>query len=372
MNISTYIFGKLGRGYSQYPDDYTSNIFKVFVNNGKAKTQIAIHRDNDLMYYGYIRNLEDDCYIGLCVVINGHYIVKLDNLFDIFEKEIELMVRNGYFIHYNDQGEIVSSSLKIKDDKDAIREIGMSLVKVFGGMKTMPLPSVNYGSSSNSVKSFSVEDDSNDVVSSSYCTDYTFLYKSRGYDTYSMLGYKGAISRLKNNIEKLNKDLKNRTAQIESLQAQLAKQKQKQRNVKWVTILAIIAIILGTVVWNKVLFPNEVTKYDAGEFLYYGPIRDGKPNGTGVAIYPKNDRDKRLYYYGNFFNGNRVDTDAIMFYQNGSYFKGSMRNDQWYKGLLYDVEGEHFVGEFRNNRPYIGTWYKHVKAQEINGNGNNR
>lgn len=90
--------------------------------------------------------------------------------------------------------------------------------------------------------------------------------------------------------------------------------------------------------WNKVLFPDIVTNYDAGEYMYYGPMENGKPNGIGIAIYPKNDKMKRLYYYGNFTDGQRVDSAAIMFYKDGSYFRGSMNNDKWFKGIFFDVE----------------------------------
>ena len=102
-----------------------------------------------------------------------------------------------------------------------------------------------------------------------------------------------------------------------------------------------------------------------GEFVYYGPIQNGEPNGTGVAIYHKNDKDGRLYYYGNFTNGKRIDENAIMFYKDGSYFSGSMNEDKWFKGLFFNVDKEHYVGEFKDNTPWNGEWYKHVKEQTI-------
>jgi hypothetical protein len=54
-----------------------------------------------------------------------------------------------------------------------------------------------------------------------------------------------------------------------------------------------------------------------------------------------------------------------MFYKDGSYFKGSMNGDKWYKGIFFDVEKEHFIGEFKNNNPWNGNWYKHIKEQTI-------
>ena len=54
-----------------------------------------------------------------------------------------------------------------------------------------------------------------------------------------------------------------------------------------------------------------------------------------------------------------------MFYKDGSYFKGSMNEDKWYKGLFFDVEKSQFIGEFKDNKPWNGEWYKHVKEQTI-------
>ena len=360
MNISTYVFGKFEKGYRQFPDDYTKSIFQTFKDNGKARTQIAMHRNGDLMYYGYIRLLDGNNYIGLCVVINGYYITDLSKLFDVFQNVIEMMVREGYLIHFNDQREIVASATHLVEDKEAFDEIKQSLSSQFENLDNKILPAVSYEKSSNSIKSFSIQDPLEDVVRSSFSEGYTLLYKSSGYETYSVLSYKGVVNKLSEQIKSLE-------AEKKSLSINLNKQKRKQKNTKWVSVLSIIAVVFGFIIWNKVLYPDEVTKYDAGEFLYYGPMEDGKPNGTGVAIYPKNDKDKRLYYYGNFTSGKRVDSNAIMFYRDGSYFRGSMDDDHWNKGTFYDVGGDYFEGTFKNNNPFEGKWYKHVFAQSLTG-----
>ncbi len=104
MNSSVYIFGNLSSGYTQYPDeDFSNHIFQKFYSQSKATTQLTIHRDGNLMYYGYIRKLENDGYIGLCVVVNGLYINRLDSLFALFEQSITNFVKNGHLLHFNEQ-----------------------------------------------------------------------------------------------------------------------------------------------------------------------------------------------------------------------------------------------------------------------------
>ena len=360
MNLSVYLFGDLSNGYTQYPTDYASSIFKVFFQNSQATTQITIHRDGDLMYYGYIRKLEDDCYIGLCTVINGKIITQIDSLFGLYESIIENMVKNGYLIHYSDRGDIVSKVGQLYENREEIDLITARIQTSFDRLDSTSriLPPVSYSTNKDSIKSFSIQDDENDIIKSSYTNGYTFIYKSKGYNTAQMDSYKGIIAKKEKELDELRIECNKLKHEVISL-------KNKQRNTLWVSIFAITAFVLGIIVWTQVLFPNEVTKKNMGEYMYYGPMENGEPNGIGVAIYHADDKDGRLYYYGNFTNGKRICDDAIMFYKDGSYFKGSMNEDKWYKGLFFDVEKEHFIGEFKNNNPWNGSWYKHVLEQTI-------
>lgn len=358
MNITTYIFGNFKSGYYQFPTDYTQTVFQIFYNNCKAKTQIAVHRKDDLIYYAYIRKLESSYYIGLCAVLNGSCFKQPHTLFSTFEMIVERMVCNGCLIHYDNNGEITTSVDNLYAEKEYIDTINHSLIYAFNQLAYQSLPPVSYQSSSNAIHTFSIQDDADNIFKSCYANGYTVIYKSKDYDTANMNAYATRLRKLNSLIN----DLKQSNQQ---LQSDLTKNRRKQQNMKWVSLLSIIALILGFIVWNKVLFPSEVAKYDAGEFLYYGPINNGKPNGVGVAIYRDNDKDQRLYYYGNFVNGERVDTNAIMFYRDGSYFKGSMRNDKWQKGRFTDVDGAAFVGSFKNNQPCDGIWYKQIEAQTV-------
>lgn len=360
MNISIYLFGDLSSGYTQYPDDYVRTVFLTFYQRSQATTQIAIHRDKDLMYYGYIRKLEDNNYIGLCTVINGRIITRINELFAIYEEVIGLMVKNGYLIHFSDKGEIVSKVGKLYENKEEIDLITTSLQTSFDRLESSSrkLPAVSYGTSKDSTKSYSIQDNEDDILKSSYINGFTFVYKSKGFNTAQMNSYKGIIAKKEKELEELQ-------AECENLKNQVSGLKNKQRNTLWVSVFAIAAFVLGVIVWTQVLFPSEVTKKDMGEFVYYGPMHNGEPNGTGVAIYHPDDKDGRLYYYGNFTDGKRIDSNAIMFYKDGSYFKGSMNQDKWFKGIFFDVEKAHFIGEFRNNNPWNGEWYKHVIVQKI-------
>ena len=199
MNSSVYIFGNLSSGYTQYPDEKsTSSIFQKFYTKAKATTQIAIRRDGNLMYYAYIRKLEQGKYIGLCVLLNGAALTKFEGLFSLFENVISNLVTKGYLIKYNDSGNLIANTEHLYMNREEIDLVAESLKGGFDSMQStaMKLPPVNYAISSESVKEFVVEDDAKEILKSSYTNGYTYIYKSKGFNTALMNSYQGVLSRV--------------------------------------------------------------------------------------------------------------------------------------------------------------------------------
>ena len=90
MNSRIYLFGQLGKDYTQYPTDYTQAFFQDFERNARAKTAICVQREGDLMLYQYIRRLSDTKsghgeYIGIAIAYNGVLLTDIKPLFHICE-----------------------------------------------------------------------------------------------------------------------------------------------------------------------------------------------------------------------------------------------------------------------------------------------
>mgnify|MGYP000116744625 FL=1 len=238
MNATVYLFGKFENGYSQYPDDYTSGIFNEFQKNAKSTTQLVIHRDNCLMYYGYIRKLEKDRYIGLCVMLNDLMLTHIDGLFSLFEHTVSGLVERGQLIHYNEQGNIVSNVDKLYMNKEDVDMLNESLRTAFNRFETYasPLPAVNYGVSKDSVRSF-VEDDNPDEIVKSGCTNgYTFIYKSKGFNTAQMESFRGMLSKVNSEKQELQQKL-------EKLQTEHKKTLRQKKQFKIVIALILVLVL---------------------------------------------------------------------------------------------------------------------------------
>ena len=237
MNASVYLFGEFNSGYSQYPDDYTSSIFQKFSANAKSTTQIAIHRDGNLVYYGYIRKLQQDRYIGLCVVLNGLILKRIDGLFSLFENTISNLVTNGKLIHFNEQGDLVTCVGKLYLNREEIDLLTESLRAGFKRFEaySAPLPAVSYGTSKDSCKDFVVDDEQEEIIKSSYTNGYTYVYKSKGFNTAQLNSYKGVLSRSYKEKQEL-------AAKLDALEKEHAKTLKHKKQFKYVIIMFVILL----------------------------------------------------------------------------------------------------------------------------------
>ena len=238
MNIAVYIFGQFNIGYSQYPDDYTKSIFQTFSLNAKSATQIAIHRDGGLMYYGYIRKLEQGHYIGFCIVLNGLMVTKFDGLFSLYENVISTLVTNGQLIQFNQQGSIVVNVDRLYMKRDEIDFLTDTLRAGFYNLKNTfkQLPAVSYGISNDSFQSFSLEDNQADIIKASHTSGYTYIFKSKDFNTTQLNTYMGVLSRL--NSEKIEL-----AKQLDELKLKHGKTIQQKKQYRFVVILFFVLLV---------------------------------------------------------------------------------------------------------------------------------
>lgn len=358
MNFSFYILGTPEGRYSQYPDDYTASTLAK-LQEGMTGARLVIYREMDLVHYAYTERLGNNSIIGFCLIFNKARIQKPRQLIRLFRFIIEKrLVESGEIIRYTDNGEL------------KFRVRGMSeCVKEYDRLKSFLNSEFEYNASKydiepitttyNGVKSIGELDrnaSDGQIIALTNLHNKVIINDDNGIEH-------GYIPQVIASLREQNK----RNAELSAkLSAKLIKTKVQQRNIIWLSVLGATALIFGVIVWNKVLFPSEVTHYETGEFVYYGPLKNNKPHGTGVAIYPKNDVDGRKYYIGEFVEGERQDTAAILFYQDGDYYYGSMQGDKWDKGILYmNSDNSHFTGFFKDNEPYSGKWYDHKELYKL-------
>lgn len=235
--MAVYIFGVFDNGYTQCPNDSTSEIFKGICSYSKAKTQIVIHRDDNLMYYCYIRKLDKKRYVGFCYVFTGLYVTKIDILFSLFENVIEILANKGEIVHYAEDGKLTTSLKYFYKNSEDVALLSKKLESSFNALSqsTKRLPPIDFSVAKGSTMSFSINDPNSEIVKASYTFSNTFIYKDKDYNTVQINSYKGVLSRINNEniaLRKKNQDLKDENAKI-------LRQKKQFKNV----IFLILAII---------------------------------------------------------------------------------------------------------------------------------
>lgn len=238
MNVSIYIFGEFENGYNQYPDDVTSRVFRTFYNNSTSIGQICIHRDGNLMYYGYIRKLEYNRYIGLCIVLNDTMLTKFDNLFSMFEDVITYLVTNGYLIQFNEQGEVVTNVEKLYLDKSKIDNVENEIRNRLEHLDifSTKLPPIDFAVSKDSIKQFSIDDADAEIVKAGYTYGYTIICKEKGNNTPLFNSYKGVLVRVNNE----KKEIERKYQELKDEYENTLKQKKQYKVVAMLTIVLLL------------------------------------------------------------------------------------------------------------------------------------
>ena len=274
MNISTYIFGSLGNGYSQYPNDYAQTIFQGIYAQSSAPTQIIVHREDQLIYYGYIRILEGGQYIGLCVVLNSVMLTDFKKMFLIFENQITSLVVNGVILQFNDKGDIISKVSQLYTSQAEVSRITDSLRSEFAKLESTStvLPPISYGIAKNEKRTFSIDDNINDIIKASVSYNYTFILKQKNYDTQTLTSYKAVLNR----VNKLNSALKKENLKLYERNRKILQQKKQFRNV-----IVLILIVIGCGI--GIYFLNENLNTTQGQL-----------DVANSTIVRKNNRIKNL------------------------------------------------------------------------------
>lgn len=253
MNSDVYIFGKLGSYYSQCPDDFTSEIFmKMGEWDTSADTYISIHRKGELMYYGYVRKLEADRYIGFCSVLNGMMVTDFNVLFEIFDSMLNHLAVGGEILKYSDSGEIVTNTQSLVFGKPVLNQVRALLKDGLSGLSDnlKGLPPESYGISVSESKQFDLHvDDMPQIVSASWNYCYTFIAKDSG--TPAPDSYQGVLCRL-------HKEKKELEANNSDLSGQVLKLKKEKKQQGMVMLLGTAAVICFFILLGVKQSLNEV------------------------------------------------------------------------------------------------------------------
>lgn len=241
LNASVNIFGVLADGYTQYPDNYSQEIYTKFCELAKGVSQIVIHRDGDLMYYGYVRRMDDaqQC-IGFCIILNGVMFSSPCDLLPVFESTVETLTVEGTIISFNEKGQIVPrirSFVSMQQEVKRVENMILGRIGELSGNVAM-LPPVDYSKPPTKCIRFEAEDSREEIADAAWRYAYTVI-TAKGGDSQSLNGYRNVVKRLSSEKWKVTQEL----AALKEKHGELKREKTQLRNV-----VILIILVAGCVV----------------------------------------------------------------------------------------------------------------------------
>lgn len=243
MNHSIYLFGEFSSGYSQYPDDFSKDLFQKTAADLRAKTQLALFREEHLLYYIYLRQLDipdsPGRYFGMAISFNDIYCDDINGVFSIFEEAITDIVTTGKVLDFTDQGGITTPETKLCLEQTEIERISTA---ISSALEELPqssfnnLPPVNYGIGRDESTSYAVSDMTSTILRQSIeIYSQIYIYKNEDYDTLALSGYSGRIRDMSKQIFGLQ------SANAELIE-ELARVKRQKKRTTAVTLLSVAVI----------------------------------------------------------------------------------------------------------------------------------
>ncbi len=258
MNHSTYIFGEFGSGYTQYPDDYAKDIFKSVATCNEVKTQIAIRRYDNLVYYIYVRRLYSKSvpnkYIGVAVSFNDLYCNDIKQMFSIFEGTMAELVVVGKILEFTDAGDVTVKAIKLHQERTEVdrimQHISLSIDKI-SGYSFRKLPPLNYAAGADKFVLLPTTATAADINSNIKLFNLIHIYKNEDYDTQLLVGYSGKI-------KSLNKQIENLTNTTKELSDELTKVHRQKKHTRVVAALVLMVVVVIIFVSISVNLSNRV------------------------------------------------------------------------------------------------------------------
>lgn len=216
------------------------------------------------MYYAYIRKLGRGQFIGLCALVNGVMVTDMAALFRAFENVISEMVIKGWLIKFSSKGDIVPNASELYLSKDSVSSVESFLCWEFSSMTTAPLPPLDYARGIDSKGTFSHDDNPSEILKSSYSNAYTYILKSKGYNSVLVSSYKGVLAKVNGEKEKLIRE-------NGELKEELSKQERHKRNGFFLHLLLmfIIGLLAGLIICKLRTHMAEQSTSEVEQLAFY-------------------------------------------------------------------------------------------------------
>lgn len=265
MEPQLYYFGSLPSGFSSYPSDHTKTFFEQFLKRSKNEAQIVIHREGNLLHYGYVRKFNNN-YFGICLCIDCIY-NDVDFLFTVFDDIYADMIKQGDVLKIASDGNVEWKIISYVEEAVALNEYSKSITELVNINKSnsIELPPADFSISINDCLEISLEASKEEI------TDAT-----KRYPNLYIAKTKAEIERVtsfQHTLKAKNTLIRELKAEVQDLKKRNEELDKKKKQFQLVVFLALA--ILGCGIGLFLLSDNlNVTKNELAEAKNTISIKD--------------------------------------------------------------------------------------------------
>ncbi len=238
MRPSIYFFGEMSDGVKSYPTDHTIDFFNNFIRRSRNELQIVLHRKDNLLYYSYIRKIQNNNSFGICICLDCLY-KDITRLFTVFDGIFSRLMEKGELIRLTSSGQIIWATTSLADEPVVIMEYSDEIIRQLGigPSNTQPLPPVNFSVSINDCLESGLE--SLDIVDA--INKYSNIYiVKRESEIEKVESYKNTLSEKDTEIHSLNQKI----SSLEEENLKLLRKKKQYKLVIFLSILVVVGVVI--------------------------------------------------------------------------------------------------------------------------------
>ena len=265
MEPQLYYFGSLPDGFSSYPSDHTKTFFEQFLKRSKNEAQIVVHREGNLLHYGYVRKFNNN-YFGICLCIDCIY-NDVDFLFTVFDDIYADMIKNGDVLKIASNGNVEWKIMSYVEEAVALNEYSKTITELVNINKSnsVELPPADFSISINDCLEISLEASKEEITDATKRYPNLYIAKTKA-EVERVNSFHNTIKNKNILITKLreeNQELKKRNEELDK--------KKKQFQLVVFLALAILGCGIGLFLLNDNL---NVTKNELAEAKNTISIKD--------------------------------------------------------------------------------------------------
>lgn len=250
MRPIVYFFGSFPSGFASTPKDHTETFFRNFLAKAKNDAQVALLRKGNLLYYGYMRRLSNNSFLGFCVCFDCIY-CNFNHFFRVCDEIYAKMVQCGDIVKISSEDSIDWAIKNFTDDSVAVSKYSLEIIEKLNveHSETKNLPLEDFSVSLDDCLDISLEEPSKRIVAAIEHYSNVYIVKHRA-EIEKISSFASQIKSKNSEILKLQQEIT--TLKTENLKNQNAiVSKKQQGGTLLLFVVLLIAFFAAIVLYKK-------------------------------------------------------------------------------------------------------------------------